>query len=194
MRDNCVSSIGLTPVYGVNYDKGYIGFEGKDDSLLARGITYVTRWEKMSDIATHHCFVVTDEYNCIEATADGKVREAPLETYFRSNRSVFFRKPVGLTESVADAIVQTARNEIGSCYDFKAILVQALSGSFAGRLLTNAKVESIARILDTPDKWICSELCAHVLETGFNRNLFPLAHNSLSPQELFESNVFENWK
>ncbi|MEG3981851.1 hypothetical protein [Microcoleus sp. D3_18a_C4] len=77
-----VRSIGITPVYGLNYSKGYIGFEGRDDSLLATGITYVTRWKKMSDIATHHCFVVIDEYNCIEATADGKVRETPLKDYF----------------------------------------------------------------------------------------------------------------
>lgn len=194
MPNNCVNSIGLTPVYGLNYDKGYVGFEGKDDSLLALGITHITRWEKMSDIATHHCFVVIDEYNCIEATADGKVRETPLEDYFQPNRSVFFRKPVGLTESVAETIVQAARNEIGKEYDFKAILVQALSGTFAGRLLTNARIESIAGILESPNQWICSELCAHSLEMGFDRDLFSQASNSLSPQELFESNVFEKWK
>lgn len=189
-----IRSIGIAPVYGLNYNKGYIGFEGKDNSLLAKGITYVTRWEKMSDVATHHCFIVADMYNCIEALADGRVRETPLETYFSPNRSVFFRKPIGWTESIADRIVTAARNEIGKEYDFKAILVQALSGSLPGRLLTNARVESIARILDDPNKWICSELCAHSLEMGFDRNLFPAAHNSISPQELFESNVFESWK
>ncbi|MEG3840479.1 hypothetical protein [Microcoleus sp. herbarium14] len=194
MRNKCVSSINLTPVYGLNYSKGYIGFEGKDDSLFAKGITYFSRWEKMSYIATHHCFIVIDAHNCIEATADGKVKETPLETYFQPNRSVFFRKPVGLTELIAETIVQTARNEVGKEYDFKAILVQALSGSLAGRLLRMQQVDSIARILDSPNKWVCSELCAHALEIAFNRDLFSQASNSLSPQELFESNVFEDWK
>ncbi len=191
---NDVRSIGIEPVYGLNYYKGYVGFCSRAESLFARGITYVTRWEKMSDIATHHCFVVADMYTCIEATADGSVAVNLLSKYFEPNKGVFFRKPVGLSDDIADRIVKTAKNEIGKPYDFKAILVQGLSGTFAGRLLTDARIESIAKVMDSPNKWICSELCATALEVGFDRNLFPMSHNSLSPQELFESSVFEEWK
>lgn len=185
----------IPPIYGVNYNKGYIGFQGNDDSLICKGITYVTRWEKMSDIAVQHCFVVASEHTCIESVMiPNGVKKTPLEDYFRSDRSVFFRKPVGLTEVVADYIVETANNEVGKSYDFGALLVQALSGSLAGRLLLNSQVEAIAQLLEDPNKWICSELCAHSLESAFDRDFFLASSNSLSPQELFESNVFKPWK
>ena len=185
----------VAPIYGVNYDKGYIGFQSKDDSLICKGITYVTRWEKMSDIATQHCFVVASEHTCIESVMiPNGVKQTPLEDYFQSDRSVFFRKPVGLTEVIADRMVEIANNEVGKSYDFAALLVQALSGSLAGRLLLNSQVEVIAQFVEDPNKWICSELCAHSLESAFDRDLFLASNNSISPQELFESNVFKSWK
>ncbi|MEG3877651.1 hypothetical protein QT972_09750 [Microcoleus sp. herbarium7] len=188
----------IAPIYGVNYDKGYIGFQGADDSLICRGITYVTRWEKMSDIATQHCFVVADEDTCVESVmtlndANG-VRRTPMTDYFRPDRSVFFRKPVGLTATIADLMVKIASDEVGKSYDFGAIIVQALSGSLAGRLLSNSQIEVLAKMLEDPNKWICSELCAHSLESAFNRDFFLASNNSLSPQELFESNIFQPWK
>lgn len=185
----------IHPMYGLNYSKGYIGFQGVDKSLECLGITYMTRWAKMSDVAVQHCFVVANENTCIESvmTPNG-VKQTALEDYFRPDRSVFFRKPIGLSEVIADLMVENANNEVGKSYDFGAILVQALSGTLAGRLLSDSQIEAISQALEDPNKWICSELCAHSLESAFNRNFFLASSNSLSPQELFESNIFKPWK
>ena len=183
------------PMYGLNYSKGYVGFQGVDDSFVAQGISYITGWQKMSDVAVQHCFIVANENTCIESvmTPNG-VKQTALEDYFRPDRSVFFRKPIGLSEIIADLIVENANNEVGKSYDFGAILAQALSGTLAGRLLSDSQIEAISEVLEDPNKWICSELCAYSLESAFNRNFFLASNSSLSPQELFESNIFEPWK
>ena len=193
MKLNKLKSTALPPIYTVNYNAGYLGFESNNTDLVNNGISYITRWERLSDVSVSHCFLVTSDKTCIESTLNDGVKEVPLDYYFASNKAVFFRKPRNINSEVAQIIVDLARKEIGKKYDIGSILVQLLSGTFAGRLLTNSTIDSIAKLIDDKDKWICSELCAYLLEKGFNQDLFPVSNNSLSPQELFESNVFTPW-
>lgn len=188
-----IKSTALPPIYAVNYNAGYLGFESNNTDLVNKGISYITRWERLSDISVSHCFLVVSDKMCIESTLNDGVKEVPLDYYFASNKAVFFRKPRNINSEVAQIIVDLARKEVGKKYDIGSILVQLLSGTFAGRLLTDSTIDYIARIIDDKDKWICSELCAYLLEKGFNQDFFPVSNNSLSPQELFESNVFIPW-
>ena len=57
----------ITPVYGDNYNKGYIGFTYQKKSIVSIGIAFITRWARLSHIKVSHAFVVTDENECVEA-------------------------------------------------------------------------------------------------------------------------------
>ena len=88
------NSLQLNPVYGVNYDKGYIWFS-YNDGTISKGITYFTRGDRKQQIKVSHVFLVTGENSCIEADAfTGKVEEASLTKYFyQAGYQVFFKKP-----------------------------------------------------------------------------------------------------
>jgi hypothetical protein len=194
----------VKPVYGDNYNKGYIGFTYDKGNIIAEGIVHFTHWESMSDIYATHALIVTDKNSCIEADA-GKncVNEGTLEDYFARNTcQIFFRKPKNLTKEIADRIVKTVKPEVGKEYDFKSILTQALSGSFPGhfldRLLQGKLEDKLAEILNDPNKWICSELAAYALDEQpeyKDKGILKRPNATISPQELFEDSViFEPWK
>ncbi len=197
----CVTSI--TPRFGVNYKKGYIGFTYHNNLVICKGIAHFTRWEKMSDIYATHVLVVTGENSCIEADAlKNRVNSSTLDRYFDDPHcQIFFRKPKDLTDEIADRIVRTVELEVGKEYDFNLIGVQASSGSFLGhllnRLLAGKLKNTTAQILNNPDKWICSELVAYGLDTQpeyKDRGILRCPDATISPQELFEDNViFEPW-
>ncbi len=72
----------LTPLYGVNYKIGYIGFTFDDASIVSHGIAYFTRWTRMSDIKVSHALVVAGKNICIEALMGQGVAKQPLTKYF----------------------------------------------------------------------------------------------------------------
>jgi len=191
------------PIYGNNYNKGYIGFT-YDGSFIAKGIVHFTRWAKMSDIYASHALIVTGENSCIEADASSNcVREGTLDRYFGENKcQIFFRKPNGLNDEIAHRIVSIIQPELGKEYDFKSILIQTLSGTFLGYLLDRllqGKIEEIlAILLNDPNKWICSELAAYALDEQpeyKNKGILKRPNATISPQELFEdSEIFEPWE
>lgn len=202
-----ISQIQLTtvaPVYGNNYSKGYIGFTYNDKSLIAKGIVHFTGWQKMSDIYATHVLIVTGENSCIEADASQNcVKEGPLQHYFdEPHCQIFFRKPQGLTDEIAENIVKVLKKQLGKEYDFKSILTQALSGNFLGRLydrlLQGEFEDKLSEKLNNPEKWICSELAAYGLDEQpqyRDRGILKRPNATISPQELFEDSViFEPWQ
>ncbi len=192
-----------TPVYENNYNKGYIGFTYTNNHIIAKGITYFTRWAKMSDIRATHALIVTGENQCIEAdSSENSVREGALQHYFdNDNCQIFFRKPKNLTPQIADNLINLALEKVGEKYDFQSILTHAISGSFAGRflhhLLRGNFEHQLSEILNRPNKWICSELVAYVLDEQpeyKDQGILKDPNDTISPQELFEDEViFKPW-
>ena len=191
------------PIYGGNYNKGYIGFT-YNGSFIAKGIVHFTHWASMSDIYASHALIVTGENSCVEADASRNcVREGTLEHYFGENTcQIFFRKPLGLDDKIANRIIETVKPEVGKEYDFKSILIQTLSGTVLGHffdhLLQGKLEDELARLLNDPNKWICSELAAYALDEQpeyKNQGILKRPNATISPQELFEDSViFEPWK
>ncbi|MEG4838338.1 hypothetical protein [Microcoleus sp. B9-D4] len=194
----------LAPDYEVNYKTGYIGFLNKGTDLTSIGIAYFTGWDTISDIHTTHTLIVTDEDECIEADKiNNTVKVCTLSKYFNDpNCQIFFRKPILFNDAVGNAIAHKASLEVGKKYDFGAILTQALSGSFPGRvldrLLTGKFEELLGNLLDNPDKWICSELVAYVLDEQQvyrDKGILKRPNSTISPQELFQdTEIFAPWK
>ena len=195
--------VNLTPEYGSNYGKGYIGFTFSDSNFVSQGIAYFTRWARMSQIRVSHALIVTDENECIEAHMNGGVQKSKLSNYFDDDHcQIFFRKPIDLAPSVADTIVRSAESQLGCTYDNALIAGHALPNTFIGRVIEKrfaGKFESLlCKFLNHDNQWICSELASYCLdEQQVYRDTGILKANveTISPQELFEDPfIFEAWK
>ena len=201
---NIITYTYVEPVYGLNYNKGYIGFTYDGDNPIAQGIAYFTKWDKIDMIRATHVLIVTGEDSCIEASGSDKhVHETPLAPYFeQSTKQIFFRKPVGLTGEVAERIVQTLRPEIGKTYDFFLIMAHALVGTVPGHVIDRLSGDklsvSLCKLLDNPNSYICSELAAYALDQQpeyRDKGVLALPDSTINPQQLFEDDViFEAWK
>lgn len=199
-----INIITVPPVYGDNYDKGYIGFTYDPKSLIGRGIAYFTKWDKMSNIFATHALIVTGKNTCIEADAlSNCVKENKLDDHFNhETRQIFFRKPKNLTDEIAQQIVNTAQEKVGEKYDHNLILAHAFSGTLAGRishhLIKGALERKLSEYFNSSEEWICSELVAYVLDVQpeyKDKGILEDPHATINPQELFEDSViFEPWK
>lgn len=194
----------VEPVYGLNYNKGYIGFTYDGDNPIAEGIAYFTRWDKVHTIRATHVLIVTGEDSCIEAdAATNSVHEVPLAPYFKpSSKQIFFRKPVGLTGEVSERIVETLRPTVGMTYGFLLILAQATVDTLAGHVLDRLSGGKLSvwlcEALNNPKSYICSELAAYALDQQpeyRDKGVLALPDSTINPQRLFEDDViFEAWK
>lgn len=192
----------VAPIYYHNYAPGYIGFcYPNEPGIISSGISYFTRFDRMSDIKVSHCFIVTDRHYCIEAHLNTGVARAPLSQYFGHKYQVFFRRPQGLTRPDEKLITGEACSLIGKQYDRRLIAAHLLSGSLLGRiankLLFGLPEIILADTMDNPGAYICSELCAACLRASpryVKAGCLAKGPASISPQELFEDDeVFEPW-
>lgn len=193
------------PEYSLNYNKGYIGFTFNDSSIVSYGIAYFTRWDRLSDIDVSHALIVSDDNMCIEAVAGQGVIESNLDKYFYDEHThIFFRKPKGWSETVADEIVSSARKEVGAHYADGLIVNDMMNHTFLGQMLNDlthdAIVDGIAQALTRKGSFICSELAAYCLQSATNwpyNHMGVLEHPAaaITPQSLFEDvEIFELWK
>ena len=190
------------PVFGDNYDVGYVGFCHKDNCFVHEGIAYATRWNRMSDIKVSHVLIVSGEDSCVEALVKGGVQEGNLKKYFDDPQwQISFRKPVGLTEAIAERIIAEAKTQLGDKYDFGIIVSAGVSGMFLGRalnrLLKNHPERTLARLLNSEDRWVCSELVAYALDQQDEYRDVGILNDpveTIDPQELFEDDeIFKPW-
>ena len=167
-------------------------------------IAYFTRWARRSNIRVTHAFIVTGENNCIEARADkDRVQESKLEDYLKKpNCHIFFREPKNLTDEIANRIVQEAKLKVGHKYDHTLIRAHAYAGTLLGNFfdrVLQGKVKAwLAERFNKPNKWICSELAAYVLDKQpeyKDKGILKRRNATISPQELFEDReIFKPWK
>jgi hypothetical protein len=190
------------PEYLSNYGPGYVGFTYSDPNFISKGIAYFTRWSRLSEIKATHALIVSGEDECIEAHVQSGVQRAKLSDYFNDPQcQIFFRKPVDLDTATADAIVDSAAQEIGCKYDVSLILGHATANSHIGKLIREifkGNSKSLAcKIMNNDTRWICSELVAHCLDEQpkyKGKGILSIPSHTIDPQELFEDvALFEAW-
>lgn len=188
------------PVYGKDYDRGWIGFN-HSSSWMSQVIGSVGHRRQESPVVISHAFIVTGEDTCVEAAFKKGVLVTSLtEQYFNmTSRYVVFRKPRGLTPELADRICDLAEEQVGTRFDNGVLIAHALNDHFVGWLINKVTGDAARAASDAlfnqKDEWICSELAAYVLnripefsEIG-NLDQRP---GMLTPQELFENDeIFE---
>jgi hypothetical protein len=185
----------VQPQYGVNYNKGYIGFTFDTADPVSHGIAYFQKWQRYQALSVAHCFIVSGRDSMIEATFP-RVREHHLDPIFQNpKRYVFFRKPKGLTPDIADRLIEAATRLIGDPYELDLLVAHAAAHTFLGRILRLKN--KLVNLFDSPDKWICSELVAHCMDLQDEyRDVGCLINQSaaITPQMLFEDEeLFEHW-
>ncbi|HLF96763.1 MAG TPA: hypothetical protein VI457_06445 [Methylococcaceae bacterium] len=192
----------IEPKFGDNYKAGYVGFTYQNISVACKGIAYMTRWARMSDIKVSHALLVTGENECIEARTQHGVVRSDLKKYFDNPHcQIFFRKPVALTAEIASKMNAVAGKEVGKKYDFNLIAAQALQGILVGKFVNTVFNGSpdrlVSKLLNNDDKWICSELVAYCLNEQpeyRDKGVLHSPTDTIDPQELFEDSViFTPW-
>lgn len=193
----------VEPKYGVNYNKGDIGFTYDSSNLPSKGIVYVTGWSSLSAVKVSHALIVSGENECIEAHSSTGVVKRKLSDYFdNSHCQIFFREPLGLSQDLADRIVQVAESQIGKNYDFDVLpdllIARTHLGWSLNRVCQGKLEELIGKLHENDQKWICSELAAFCLDQQpefHDQGILKKSNSVIAPQELFESKeLFKPWK
>jgi len=190
------------PVYGENYDRGYIGFGYGRTHFVSKGVAYFTRLNRLGDVKVSHALIVTGPDSCIEARYNGGVQEGVLKQYFDDEEyQLFFRKPRNLDSTIATAIIKAAKTQLGCKYDTALLFSQAVNGSFLGRILNrafgNSPDQMLSALVNSDARWVCSELVAYAMDNHpeyHDKGILADPHETIDPQELFEdTELFDPW-
>ena len=156
------------PVFGKNYNIGYIGFSN-NYSRIAKAIKWGTKYDKKEKIEATHALIVISETECIEALMGKGVVISPLSKYFEGNEfDLILRKPKDYNENFANQITQIAKEQLGAPYSKKAILGSLLRGLFLGHIVDMITKDKLFDILCQnhfgKQTFICSGLVAFCLQ------------------------------
>ncbi len=185
----------VKPVFGETYEAGLVGFSFQPGTFVSEGITIVTGDEAQSQVRVSHAFLVEDDTYCIEATGQGVVRNH-LSHYFGDHYEVYFKRPKSLSPRRVELVLDAARAKLGQGYSFAGIF-----GMLTDKLLKlGDRWGWLARCrnpFNSRSTWFCSELVAFSLfclpEYRESQLLSTWHPSRISPQRLFESDLFEPW-
>lgn len=189
--------------YGVDYQKGDIGFTFDKKSWISSGIAHFTRWQRKSNIKIDHALIIIDDSTCIEAISDTGVAVKKLKDYFNNqNTVIFFKRLKGINKKIADEIVKNAKAEVGKKYAKILLLVGIIRGSYIGhwidKITHNKFFDKQFQLINRGRSFLCSELVAHCLQKAklwpyHNEGILKRPAAAINPQELFEDeNIFES--
>ncbi len=184
----------IQPIWGRHYNVGYLMAEFNTKSTFSRGIAYLTRGEKEAErVDISHVSIISGPDACVEAREGvGVVENSILGRFQDKHKLVYFRKPVGYTEELGQAIVDEIMQHVGEDYDNNLIAAHAISGSALGRMLnrltSNAFEESVSGLFNDPSKWICSEIAANAYDAQpqlKDIGILKQSDHAIVPRELF---------
>lgn len=159
--------VSKTPIYGVDYDLGYVMCMFTDDSFISKGIYWFTRPLRGSKIKVTHVGIVTGCDEVVEAVPSGIVKGNLTDKFSNPHVHIFFRKPKGWTEEIGYKTAHEALSHVGKHrYNFPLIAVHALSGWLPGRLvnlITFHGFEYLTAWAVSRLGMICSQIVAYVL-------------------------------
>lgn len=195
----------LTPRYGENYKRGFIGFTFKDDSFVSHGIAFMTRWDNLKRIPVSHALVVTDDSTCVEAIMGKGVVRSDLRDYFNDPHThIFFKKPRDITDIDTVQIVSAADKEVGADYANRLIVNNFLRNTFLGHFIDevtdNKFFDKLASGVQKQGDFICSQLAAHAMNaaelwTYRGKGILGRPEAAINPQNLScDEVVFKPWK
>ena len=189
------------PVFGKNYNIGYIGFSN-NDSTVAKVIKWGTKYDKKGKIEASHALIVISETECIEALAGQGVVISPLSKYFDGNEfDIIFRYPKDYNQDFAQQLVKIAKEQKGAPYSKKAIVTSIFRGLFTGCIIDLITKDRLLDVLCEnhfgKQTFICSGLVAYCLQRIPNwkynsSGVLKRKFGGINPNELlYDDKIFE---
>lgn len=119
----------VTPVWGQDYDRGFVGFSNCPGNILSKGITWFENLEEsmkygadLLDGGISHVFLVWSEEWGIESAEDG-VKFFPLKARIDNpNLRIVFREPAKMGQMYLHQLLTAARAEEGRPYDYTGLV------------------------------------------------------------------------
>lgn len=185
-----------SPKYGFNYARGWIGFT-RVQGTVSDAIAYGEHWQRTPDRpAVTHALIVTGEDECVEAQLGQGVIHTTLSKYFNASAKIYFRQPVPWTLDLGERIAAEAEAKVGFGYNDLLIAEQAAYDSLLGHVVNTwfhqAPHVLLAKLLDKPGLFICSQLASYALWMQPELKMRGVLANpvdTISPQELFGSDA-----
>lgn len=186
-----------SPNFGSSYAPGWIGFT-RCAGPISDAIEYGEHWQRTGDRPpVTHALVVTGEDECVEAQLGQGVIKTTLSKYFNEPATrIYFRQPFPWTEQIRARITSEALSKVGFKYNDLLIAEEAAYDSAIGHLvntwLRQAPHILLAKLLDNPGAFICSQLasyCVAALPEFRGRGVLANPVDTISPQELFGDDV-----
>lgn len=181
------------PQFRINYEPGWIGFT-RCAGPISDAIQYGEHWQRTADRPpVTHVLIVTGEDECVEAQLGQGVIKTTLSKYFTNPTTrIYFREPTPWREDLGGRIVAAALAKVGFKYNDALIAEEAAYDSVAGHLLNtwlrDAPHLLLAKLLDNPGAFICSQLGSFCLASQpefRGRGVLANPVDAISPQELF---------
>ena len=181
------------PIWGKDYDAGYIGFSFGRRSFLSNAIAYFELPECKRGIHVSHTFVVAGPNDCIEAQPSGVVH-SDIESYWVDPDSrIYWHRPKGWTPAMGERIVAAAETMVGDKYGFSIIAAHWLTrnplGTILGAVTCGWTTRRVLGFMERKGEEVCSEVVAEALraqpEFKFVSCLNRPAHE-ITPQRLFD--------
>ena len=181
-----------TPLFGDNYDVGWIGFT-RTAGAVSDAVQFGEHWARGTYPAVTHTFVVAGAGSCTEAHAGEGVNTAPLAKYFgEPTTKIYLRRPAPWNPAIGARIAAAAAKHIGDRYCMSLIVADGLDDSLIGHalnaMLNNFPKRLAARWLTRPGQEICSQLVGIALENQGEfqgRGVLSQAPELLQPQDIF---------
>ena len=184
----------VKPIYGKNYDEGWIGFTYTNSSFISQGIAWFERWDNRRGLPVSHVLLITGPNSLIESTTPKGVSERDLQGLFDKPDTLFIAlKPKGLNHKIAKELVEEAKKYVGYRYDYSLIVGNFITSNFIGKFFNFVTRgyfnKGVLKIFDKSKMKICSEFVATVLKShpAFkDKGCLKKSLNEITPQMLFE--------
>ena len=115
------------PVYGEDYNEGYVFFSYTMNSLVSSGIALFQELDNVCGVQLSHCGIISGPEMCVESTTPVVMESNFIEKYVNEPHTVvFLRKPLHWNAGGAKAMIAEVRKDLGMKYSYTGIAGSAL--------------------------------------------------------------------
>jgi len=184
----------VDPVFGEDYNEGYVFFSHRTDGFYAKGITLFTG-DGESGIPITHCGIITGNGTCIEAKIGKCISEVDFDEEYlqQENCTVVIRKPLRWSPDRSKASIAAARESLGLAYSTGGVIGLILQKIFTFGYAWFPSLKYQKNPFNSNQSMFCSELVSDAMKPSYGPDGVLQYHPSnIEPQELFECPIL--WK
>jgi hypothetical protein len=183
------------PVFGEDYGPGYIFFSYVSGDPISAGIALFQSLEDVPYSKVSHCGIITENGQCIEATAPVVCASNFARYLHDPNVVVFFRKPRHWSEEGVAKALAEVRGFLGRPYAYAGVAGSALYLLLTAGWRCCSFLRRWQNPLNPKGQMFCSELVAHGMR-NFEGKTGCLKYDAsnVTPADLFcDRKIWKPW-